>query len=160
MVKTIKLLDNYARLVESEPFLMPDKLIVRFIHQGYDLSNAFVTVKNGTKIEKYKFANPFVIPSEFLFAGDLYIKVEMYLGGEKAKQWTTLPIRIMETATSLIAYDLLSSLENEIKTIKEDYVSKEKYLLVVEKLNEIAKKQNEIADTVSVIKEDSIKINI
>ena len=160
MVKTIKLLDNYAKMVEHEPFYLPDKLIVKFKHIGYDLTNAFITIRNGTKIEKYKFANPFVIPSEFYFAGDLYLKVEMFLGGEVAKQWTMLPIRIIETELGLVGFDLLTSLENEIKAIKEDYVPKEKYNLVVEKLNEIATKQNELAETISTIKEDSIKIEL
>ena len=61
MEKTIKLLENHARLDDYEPFLMPDKLIVNFEHKGYDLSNAFITLRNGEKIEKFKFLNHFEI---------------------------------------------------------------------------------------------------
>ena len=154
MIKNVKLFNNFGRLADSEPFLLPDTLSLRFRHQGYDLSSAFVTLKNGEKIGKVKFSNPFNIPKEFLFAGDLSLKIEMYLGGEVAKQWNMLPIRILETPTGLETFDVLTELEKELQTIKEDYVPKEKYILVVEKLNELVEKQNVLAETVSAIKEN------
>ena len=159
MVKKIKLLNYYARLIDNEPFLLPDdNLTLNFKHQGYDLSNAFISLRNGERTAKYKFNNLFVVPQEFLFVGDLHIKVEMYLDGEKAKQWIVLPIRIRETDNGIQAFDVFSSLEKQIQSIKEDYVSKEKYNFVVNKLNEIISKQNELADTVSAMKEDNVKI--
>jgi hypothetical protein len=154
MIKNVKLFSNFGRLADSEPFLLPDTLSLRFRHQGYDLSNAFITLKNGEKLSKIKFSNPFNVPKEFLFAGDLSLKIEMFLGGEVAKQWNILPIRIMETPTGLETFDLLNKIEKELKTIKDDYVPKEKYMLVVEKLNEVAEKQNVLAETVSAIKEN------
>lgn len=161
MKKIIKLLDNHARLGDYEPFLLPDdNLILSFEHKGYDLTNAFITLRNGEIIEKFKFKKSFEIPKKFLFVGDLYIKVEMFLGGEKAKQWITLPIRIRETETNLVAFDLLNAIEKKLEFLEKNTVSNDTFLKVVEKLNEVVEKQNELAETVSSIKEDNIKIEL
>lgn len=149
MEKTIKLLENHARLDDYEPFLMPDKLIVNFEHKGYDLSNAFITLRNGEKIEKFKFLNHFEIPKNFLYAGDLYVKVEMYLGGEKAKQWISLPIRIKETKTGLVINDLLYELEKKIS----NSVDIKTFNDLVSVVNKLIENHNKLAETVSELKE-------
>lgn len=150
MIKKIKLDGSYVRLLDKEPFLLPGELILEFQHIGYDLSNAFITLKNGEKIEKFTFEKPFKVPKEFLYAGDLYVKVEMYLGDTKAKDWNCLPIRLVETETGLTGFDLLASLEKKVS----ESVPKKDFDTLIEKVNEIIKKQNEIADTVSAIKEN------
>lgn len=145
MEKTIELNDNVARLLDREPFLLPDKLVFNFKHIGYDLSNAFITLKNGEKCIKQRFVAPFVVPSEVLFAGNLYLKLEMYLGETKAKEWNCLPLKIVETDNGLEVNDFLELLEKKM----QDNVN-----CLTEKINEFITKHNELAETVSAIKEN------
>jgi hypothetical protein len=101
MIKTFELTkSNLARLVNSEPFLLPDKeLIFDFSHSGYNLLSAFITLKNNDLVEKYKLIKPFNVPEKFLFAGILNAQIDMYSNGEKVKTWTCAPIKIKETET-------------------------------------------------------------
>lgn len=99
MIKTFELTkSNLARLVNNEPFLLPDKeLVFDFEHSGYNLLSAFIILKNGEINDKYKLTKPFIVPEKFLFAGILNVQIDMYLNGEKVKTWTCSPIKIKET---------------------------------------------------------------
>ena len=121
MLKHIELTKSaVARLLEKEPFLLPDNLELEFKGSGYDLSQAVLTVKNGEKLMQFPFSKKVTIPKEMLFAGNLSMKITMYLGAEKLKEWSVLPIRIIETDTFVEGFDLLTDIENKVnKLLKE-----------------------------------------
>lgn len=148
--------DNIARLSNAEPFLLPDKLTLEFRSIGYDLSNAFITIKNGIKKHKVPLSSPIDIPEDLLFAGNLIMCVDAYLSGKLLKHWEILPIRIIETEDTLIGFDILSKIEKEIEELKNNTSTKEDYKKIVDKINEIIDKQNEITETVSEIKENYV----
>lgn len=150
MKKTIELKGSIARLLNKEPFLMPDELELDFKHVGYDLSNAFITLKNGEKVIKEKLSKPYKIPEEILFAGDLHIKIEMFLSDEKAKEWNSPAIRIVETEMGLQVSDLLFELEEKIVNT----VSLSTYNEMIKQLNTLIEKHNTLAETVSELKEN------
>ena len=153
-MRTIHLERNYGRLANREPFLLPNELKLKFDHVGYDLSNAFITLKNGLVKEKYKFTNPFIVDKKFLFTGRLFAKLDMYIGDKKVKSWDCLPIEIKETDEAVIAWDLLSLLEKEIKELKENCVPKTAFNELLSKYNVLVDKHNELTETVMQIKEN------
>ena len=118
MEKTIELNKNgVGRLVDHEPFLMPDELTLNFIAKDYDLSNAFVYLKNGNKNGKFKLVSPFKIDGEYLTAGHLNIRVDLYLGENLAKRWDMLPIKILEVPSGFEVKDYLGELEKKIEDL-------------------------------------------
>lgn len=150
MIKTIELKGSIARLLDKEPFLLPDNLILEFKHIGYDLSNAFITLRNGEKIIKEKLTKQYEVPVDVLFEGDLHVKIEMYLHGEKAKEWTGAPIRVIETEKGLQLNDLLYDIEKKVNNC----VQISTFNKVVVNLNNLIENHNKLADTVSDIKEN------
>lgn len=154
MIKQITLTKNsLARLSDKEPFLMPDFLELEFKSIGYDLTNAFIVLKNGEKQGKFRLEKVFRIPDEFLFAGVLNMSIYAYINGELLKQWNVLPIKFIETENKVECFEFLSELEKQLNELKTTYTKKEEHDLIVKKLNEVIIKQNEIAETVSEIKE-------
>lgn len=133
--------DNVARLSNTEPFLMPDNLILSFKSNGYDLRNAFISLKNGEKKGQFKLSNPFVIEQDFLFAGQLDIDIRLYNDeGEIAKKWSVVPIKIKETEFGITGFDLLADLER-------------RYEQFIEAFNALAESHNDLADTVRDLQE-------
>lgn len=125
MRKTIEL-TKYARLVEHEPFLLPDLLEIDFQSCGYDLSNAFITLKNGEIKEKYKLSRPFIIPDRFLFVGELQISIDAYSKDSLIKHWDCLPIHIRETEEGMQCFDFLGKIETQIEKLTERIAKLEK----------------------------------
>lgn len=153
-MRIIELKGNYARLTDREPFLLPQKLEIGFKHVGYDLSNAFITFQNGSVKEKYKLTNPMTVDNKFLFTGRLFSKIEMYLKGEKVKEWDCLPIEIKETEEATIVFDVLSGLEERLDEIEKNYVPIEKFNDLLSKYNVLVEKHNTLTETVKEIKEN------
>jgi hypothetical protein len=150
MIRKIKLTENLARLSNREPFLLPGVLTFKFEHKGYDLTNAFIHLKNGEKEETFRFTNPFVIPKEFLFTGDLYYKIDMYINDVKSKEWSGLPLRLQEIDGGVQALDIVYELEKKL----ENSVSKKEYNELLNTVNDLITKHNELIDTVNAIKEN------
>ena len=146
--------NNLGRLSNREPFLLPDKLLLKFSHAGYNLENAFITLKNGSNFEKYKLQEPFEVAPDFLIAGNLNIRIEMYVGDEKVKQWDCLPIKIRETEMGVEIFDIVSRLEDEIAYLKNNSVEKKTFNDFLIKYNEFVEKHNELTETVHQIKEN------
>lgn len=133
--------DNVARLSDTEPFLLPDNLILSFKSNGYDLRNAFISVKNGNAKGQFKLTNPFVIDQEYLFAGQLDIDIRLYNDeGELAKKWSVAPIRIKETEFGITGFDVIADIEK-------------RYEKLVEAFNKLAESHNDLTDTVRDLKE-------
>lgn len=120
MVKTICLYDKAARLENTEPFIIPDDLQFNFKSVGYDLSNAFITLQNGTLKETFKLTNPFAVPADFLFAGRLLGKVEMYLDGKKVKTWNLYPLKIEETDGTIESFDEIADLLKRVEKLENE----------------------------------------
>lgn len=150
MIKTIELKGSIGRLLHKEPFLMPDKLQFDFKHIGYDLSNAFIVLRNGDITITEKLTKPYIVPKQVLFSGDLHIKIEMYLGEKKAKEWSICPLRIKETRPGLVINDLLYELDKKVTNI----VDKDTFNKLLTIVNELIEKHNKLAETVSELKEN------
>ena len=131
MIKIIEL-SKYARVVDHSPFLLPDTLEFDFESCGYDMSNAFITLKNGNIQETYKLTRPFEVPSKFLFAGELYISIDAYIKGNLIKHWDCLPLLIKETEVGMQCFDFLFEIEKKM-------LANEKRIETLEKAHEIIK---------------------
>lgn len=154
MKKTITLTkSNVARLEDTEPFLMPDKLIFEFNSVGYDLKNAFVSLQNGTVKMLYKLTDYFVVDEKVLFAGVLNVGIHLYRDGKCIKSWYCLPIKIVEVEHKVYGFDVLSEFEKRIKALEDNNITKESHVNLAKSHNELATKHNELAETVSEIKE-------
>jgi hypothetical protein len=103
-----------GRLVDYESFLLPDEITLKFVAKGYDLSNAFIHLQNGENKGVFKLVSPFKIPSEYLLAGYLNMRVESYIGEIVAKRWDVLPIKIIEIPSGYEIRDYLGELESKI----------------------------------------------
>lgn len=155
MKKEIELTRNaIARLSNVEPFLLPDNLELEFFSKEYSLRNVFISLQNGDVKGQYKYTKPFNVDNRFLFAGKLNIGITMYIDGEIAKRWSVSPITIKETHFGIVAFEKMTLLSNEVKEIKENYVSKSKFNKLLDKVNELAEKHNQVVETVNAIKEN------
>ena len=96
-----------------------------FEQGNYNLTNAFIRLKNGTLVRTYPYAKTFEIPEEFLFEGLLEIKVQKMKKGECVNLWSVLPIKIkyVEDVSNpygdKVIYDYLYNLEERIKRLEE-----------------------------------------
>lgn len=146
MEQVLKLNEHLARLVINEPLLLPDDLIIHISHVGYDLSTAFITLKNGEKKDKFKLTNPFNIPKDFLFSGRLFIGIDAYHKEELYKHWDTVPIKIVDTGeSSLYLFDELEALNKKMTDLATKLIGK---------FNDLAEKHNVLSETIKEIKEN------
>ena len=53
-----------------------------FIKSQYDLTNAFISIRNGVVKGQYKLKNPFRIDDKFLFSGNLNVGITTYMNGK------------------------------------------------------------------------------
>lgn len=128
MIKKIMLnKQGIGRLLEKESFLLPDEISLEFLSEGYDLSNAFISLRNGKKEGVFRLSSPFKIPSEFLFAGYLNCRVTLYNGSNVAKKWDILPIEIIEVPTGTEMRDYLGELEEKLVILQQkvEYLEKQ-----------------------------------
>ena len=122
MKKIIQLgTEKTGRLLNKEPFLLPDKLELDFQSIGYDLTSAFITLKNGEVKEKHKLIRPFTVPEKFIFAGLLNISVDAYKNGVLIKHWDILPIKIIETNEKMECFDLLADLDKRLTALEKQH---------------------------------------
>lgn len=155
MKKTIELNQSaIARLTDSKPFLLPDELELEFNCKEYSLKDAFITLQNGKIKGRYKLTQPFYVDKALLVAGKLNMAIALYIDGEMVKKWDVLPIIIKETVFGITMFDELGEINKKLDEINKNYVSKEEYVKLLKKTNELIEKQNELADTVSAIKEN------
>lgn len=107
MLKIIQLDRKGARLVNREPFLLPDNLQFEFENIGYDLSNAFITFKNGEQKEHLKLVKPLTVPDSVLFAGKLEIRIDIWNDEKVIKTFYLPPLEIVETDTGIEVLDIV-----------------------------------------------------
>jgi hypothetical protein len=142
MKKIIELNQNgIGRLTEREPFLLPDTLELEFKTKNYDLSNAFISLKNGVEEGKFKLTFPFVVDKRFLIGGKLEMTLRLYANDVLVKTFAITPIKLVETTYGIHAFDFLSLLED-------------KYNKLFEKVNELIEKHNALDEHVADIKEN------
>jgi hypothetical protein len=133
--------DGLGLLVDNEPFLIPDDLCLNFISKSYDLTNAFISLKNGKEEGQYKLKKEFNVPEQFLIGGKLEITVRIYHGSSFVKTWAIIPIKMVETEFGIHAFDFLEELD-------------QRYQQVCKKLNEVIEKHNALEEHVSELKEN------
>lgn len=121
MIKVIELKDGYARLKDGTPVILPDELELQFKSVGYDLTHAFITLRNGETAAKFRLKSPFKVDGKLLYAGKLCGRIDAYLGDEVSapyKTWDLLPIRIVETENGDIElFDQLTAIEEKIAVL-------------------------------------------
>lgn len=105
---------------EVSPFMLPDSLKLHFKVEGvgYDLSEAFIVLKNGTAKGKYRLTQDFEVPDKFLFEGYLYMSIDVYLKGEKNYTIQVYPIKLVEANGETVVYDVIQSLEERISHLE------------------------------------------
>lgn len=107
-----------ARLDDYEPFILPDDLVLHFDANGYDISNAFITIGNGGQSEQIKLTQDLVIPRYLLHAGILSLDIVAYSGDKVINKWSCFPIRIIEADGEKTAYDVIYAMEKDIAELK------------------------------------------
>lgn len=116
MIKIIQLDRKGARLVNREPFLLPDVLQFDFDNiVGYDLSKAFISLKNGDKKEHLKLNAPFTVPDSVLFAGRLEMQIDIWDDDKMLKSFFVPPLQIVETDTGMQCFDVLAEYEKRLQ---------------------------------------------
>lgn len=115
MIKIIQLDRKGARLVNRESFLLPDILQFDFENIGYDLSNAFITLKNGSVTEHFKLNALFTVPDSVLFAGKLEMQIDLWNDGKIVKSFFLPPLQIVETNTGMQCFDVLAEYDKRLQ---------------------------------------------
>ena len=127
MVKIIELTrSGVGRLAEREPFLLPDELELEFTTNGYNLSNAFITLHNGDKTIYKKLTNPFKVDNTLLFGGVLSGKIKAYIGKVVVKSWDILPLVLTETESDTQVKDYIKILEDRVVDLEKDVATLKK----------------------------------
>ncbi len=147
---------NIVRLGISEPFIVPENLELEF-ESVYSLDKLLVEVKQNDKKQKFVTYNRKVDISEFTKQGGLIeVAVSLICGGEVVKEWELEPIVVKEINGAFKILDFYENLIDEhILPIKEEFdLINTNILTIKEKTNEFIEKHNELAKTVSAIKEN------
>ena len=126
MLKIIQLDRKGARLVNREPFLLPDNLQFQFENIGYDLNNAFITFKNGEKSEHVKVIKPLIVPENILFAGKLEMQIDIWCDDKIIKSFYLPPLQIVETDIGMQCFDILAEYEKRLQEQNERIIALEK----------------------------------
>lgn len=104
----------------TEPFNVKETENLDLLFQTeYDLHSAKIEVKNGDICGEYDYSQRFAIPEKFMFAGNLFVKIKMFIGKNVAKIWEIMPIKITQTPEGLLLVDFLTSLDDRLKTLEK-----------------------------------------
>ena len=147
---------HIVRLGISEPFIVPENLVLEF-ESVYSLDKLCVEVRQNDKKEKFITYKKVVDISDFTKqAGNIEIFVSLICNGEVVKSWELEPIVVKEVDGDFKILDFYENLLNEhIFPLKENFDNIKCDLLIVkDKTNEYIEKHNELAKTVSAIKEN------
>ena len=125
MTKTIQINRTGAWLADSEPFLLPDILQFDFNNIGYDLTQSFITFKNGEASEHVKITRPLTVPDSVLFAGKLEMQIDVWHNGEIIKIFYIPPLEIVETDKGVMVFDILAEYEKRLQEQNERIVALE-----------------------------------
>lgn len=125
MTKTIQINRTGAWLADSEPFLLPDILQLDFNNIGYDLTQSFITFKNGEASEHVKITRPLTVPDSVLFAGKLEMQIDVWHNGEIIKTFYIPPLEIVETDKGVMVFDILAEYEKRLQEQNERIIALE-----------------------------------
>ena len=125
MIKIIQINRTGAWLANSEPFLLPDTLQFDFDNIGYDLTQSFITFKNGEAKEHVKITRPLTVPKSVLFAGKLEMQIDVWVNGEIIKTFYLPPLEIVETDKGIMCFDILAEYEKRLQEQNERLVALE-----------------------------------
>lgn len=103
--------------------ILPNENVVFEIETFYNLSETFITFRNGDKKVISRLNGEIInVPKDLIYAGLLTFSIDMYIEGEKAKHWEALPIRIEEVEgdeTKLKIYDQILELEARVAELEK-----------------------------------------
>lgn len=128
MIKNVTLKENrIARIDDLEPFYLPSEegLVFCFDQGNFNLSNAFIQLKNGTHKEMFPYKKTFEVPTEFLEEGFLKLDIFTMKKNDLVNAWTLLPVRIKyveefeNTYSEKLVYDYLADLERRVKALED-----------------------------------------
>ena len=124
MLKRIKIENSTLRLEDKEPFLLPnDELKFEIVENCYDLSNAFITFKNGEITEHFKVTDRVItVPKTLLFPGVLNAQLDIYYKGARINKTLFLyPVKIIETESKCEIFDIVDNLERRLSALEKQH---------------------------------------
>lgn len=125
MIKIIQINRTGAWLANREPFLLPDELQFDFENIGYDLTQSFITFKNGEASEHVKITRPLTVPESVLFAGKLEMQIDVWSNGKIIKTFYLPPLEITETDNGVMCFDILAEYEKRLQEQNERIIALE-----------------------------------
>ena len=145
-----------VRLGNTEPFIVPENLILEF-ESAYRLDKLSIVAKQNDKTLKFVSYDKKVDLSEFTKqAGVIEICVSLICNGKVAKVWELEPLIVLEIDGEFQIMEYYNNLEeSQIKPLATALDAiKSDLSMVKEKTNEFILKHNELAQTVRDIKEN------
>lgn len=85
----------------------------------YNSTEAFISLQNGEIKGSYKLTKDFIVPKEFLFAGQLNGSIKQYINGNEVKRWFLSPLTIKELDNKIEMFELLADLEKRVAELEE-----------------------------------------
>lgn len=142
---------NYSRIVRlgnTEPFIVPENLILEF-ESTYKLDKLLVVVKQNDKTEKFVIVDKKVDLSKFTKqAGIIEISVSLICDGKIAKQWEIEPLTVVELDGNFQIKEYYQEIINIVNANTDNITT------AINKINEFIENHNELAMTVHEIKEN------
>ena len=150
---------NYSRIVRlgnTEPFIVPENLILEF-ESAYRLDKLLVVAKQNDKTVKIVTYDKKVDLSELTKqAGTIEVSISLICNGKVAKVWELEPLIVLEIDGNFQVMEYYKNLEEtQIKPLATALASlQDNFTTVRDKTNEFIVKHNELAETVSAMKEN------
>ena len=116
----ISLNDHATAKVDFSQYTVTDDGLIIDITSKYDLSHATVTFKNNYTVKKLNYTRNIRVPRELLFAGRLYIVVELYNGAKLLKKWQVEPINIYERETTFELEPWVLEMDRRLSAVEEN----------------------------------------
>lgn len=137
-----------VRLGNTEPFIVPENLILEF-ESVYRLDKLLIVAKQNDKTLKLVSYDKKVDLSEFTKqAGLIEISVSLICNGNVAKSWEIEPLLVIELNGEFQIKEYYKEITETVMKNKEDIAT------AISKINEFITSHNELAITVRDIKEN------
>lgn len=121
MIKKLKLDKSQTIRLGNEPFLVGLNETLTFqIESVYNLNEAYISLQNGEIKGSYKLTKDFIIPKEFLIAGQLNGYISQRINGNEVKRWFLSPLTIKEVDDKIEMFELLADLEKRVTALEEN----------------------------------------
>lgn len=121
MERKIELTKTGGRFVNADGITITKEDGLQLVFESvYNLTDtAVITIRNGAKSIRREIKQPFEVPQDVLFAGWLFIRIDLYLDGEIAKTWQLLPVRLTEAADEIHGEEYVNIIERLERRVEE-----------------------------------------